>query len=186
MKGEVSVLLLLNHFQNWDLPFVSDFLKKVSGWQEQGGDCSSLAPSLSGSITAVREIAVSLYGLGAFCVAFWLLSHIVFLQICVIFTVFKEGKMFWIFCEVLIDFSKFVISSSLLGTISSFLSFIHGGFSWPIARSSLRFHVSYKYLSRTYREIHNLALICSWNRYKKILMLNKRYCSSIHFVYACG
>lgn len=78
-----------------------------------------------------------------------------FLQICVIFTVFKEGKMFWIFCEVLIDFSKFVISTLLLGTISSFLSFIHCSFSWPIARSSLRFHVSYKYLSRTYMEIRN-------------------------------
>lgn len=73
------------------------------------------------------------------------------MQIRVIFTVFKEGKMFWMFCEV--DFSKFVIRILLLGTISKFLSFIHGAFNWPLARSSLQFHVSYKYLSRTYMEI---------------------------------
>lgn len=65
--------------------------------------------------------------------------------------------MFGIFCEVLIDFSKFMISSLLLGTVAKFLSFIHGSFSWSIARSSLRFHVSYKYLSRTYVEIYNLV-----------------------------
>lgn len=67
--------------------------------------------------------------------------------------------MFGIFCEVSIDSSKFVFSSLLLGSISEFLSFIRGGFSWSIARSisRSRFHVSYKYLSRTYMAIYNLV-----------------------------
>lgn len=52
-----------------------------------------------------------------------------FMQIHVIFTGFKGGKTFGIFCQVLIDFSEFVITRLLLGTVSKFLSFIHGSFS---------------------------------------------------------
>lgn len=87
-------------FPELRLAFVTGFLKKVSGWQEQGGDCSSLAPWLSGSITAGREIALSFYGLGAFCCSFLAAFSYCFMQIHVIFTVFKERKVFGIFCEV--------------------------------------------------------------------------------------
>lgn len=111
-----------------------------------------------------------------------------FMQIHVIFTVFKQGKMFQFFCEVVkVDFSNYVISSLLLGTLSWLLSFIHWDFSWTIDRSSLSFHVSYKYLCRTFMQIYNLVLICSWNKYKnKIVMSNERYCSSVNSVYICG